>query len=237
MRRFIVMLALALPLCVGCATTKTGSSAVPPVASGIEVSSAPAGTSGAAETVAGGRPDDGGTYRVTYGWAVPSNRVTVPHTVNPPISTPIGVPLPYLAEIRTGDHAGEKPGYGRISYYFRGAFPEYNLQYVGQVLSEAKGDPVPLEGNAKLRIQFVHAQAHDDGGNSTITYAANQHIGFKNLVSYAPAGDYEGYLSYGLGIQVAPNSDQVLPIRVGELKKPDGHGDFFYVIAVDVQLG
>src|SRR5439155_6553123 len=186
-----------------------------------------------ADQPAGG-PAPAGTatsdYRVTYGWAVPSHRATVSHTVNPP-------PLPYLVEIHTGDHGTENPGYARISFYFRVGFPTYNVQYVSQVLTEGKGDPLPLEGNAALRVGFVDANVRDENGHSTIVFAAPTHIGFRNLKSYGFAGDFEGYVSYGLGIQVAPNSDQVLPIRVGELRKPDGRGGYLYVVAVDVRVG
>src|SRR5436190_19616022 len=143
----------------------------------------------------------------------------------------------YLVEIHTGDHGAENPGYARISFYFRVGFPTYNVQYVSQVLTEGKGDPLPLEGNAALRVGFVDANVRDENGHSTIVFAAPTRIGFRNLKSYGFAGDFEGYVSYGLGIQVAPGSDQALPIRVGELRKPDGKGGYLYVVAVDVRVG
>ena len=62
-------------------------------------------------------------------------------------------------------------------------------------------------------------------------------IGFANLRSWGFAGDFEGHVTFGLGIQVAPGSDQALPIRAGELKRPDGSGGFFYVVHFDVQNG
>ena len=37
-------------------------------------------------------------------------------------------------------------------------------------------------------------------------------------------GRLRGHLTYGLGLQVAPNSDQVLLVRAGELTKSDGAG-------------
>jgi hypothetical protein len=235
MRRPIVLLAtlLVLPILfvAGCARHRAGSpdTAASSTALGASPTAPASGTGGAS-----GQPaDDGGSYQVRYGWAVPSTRTEVVNRVPVPLTPPPGIPLPYLMEIHTGDHAQESPGYGRISFYFRGAFPGYNFNYAAQVLTEAKGDPISLEGNAFLRIQFVDAQAHNNSGASTVRSAANQHIGFRNLRSYRPAGDFEGHLSFGLGIQVAPGSDQVLPIRVGELKKPDGNGGFFYVVAFD----
>ncbi|TMM43865.1 MAG: hypothetical protein E6F99_00405 [Actinobacteria bacterium] len=176
-------------------------------------------------------------YRVSYDWGVPSNRVTVTHPLTPPIAWPPEPPLPYLVAIYVGDHPEGNPKYGRISFYFRGAFPSYNFQYVRQVLSEGRGAPISLEGNSFLRIQFVDAQTRDLAGHSTIKVSPHSHIGFPSLKSYGFGGDFEGYVTYGLGTQVAPDSDQVLAIRTGELRKPDGSGGFYYVVHVDVQNG
>jgi hypothetical protein len=174
-------------------------------------------------------------YRVSYDWGVPSKSFTVNHPFPPPIAAPPAPPLPYLVAIYVGDHPEGSPKYARISFYFRGTFPSYHFQYVRQVLDEGKGEPISLEGNSYLDIRFQEAQAHDAAGNSTISVSPDSHIGFRNLKSYGFGGDFEGHLTYGLGIQAAPNSDQVLAIRAGELKKPDGSGDFYYVIHVDVR--
>jgi hypothetical protein len=174
-------------------------------------------------------------YRVTYEWGAPSDQVTVPHSAV--ILDPSGPSLPYLVAVYVGDHPEEDPPYQRIAFYFREAFPEYNLQYVREVVQEGSGEPIELEGNAFLRVGFVNAQAHDNDGASTVETAPNETIGFFNLKSYGSAGDFEGHLTFGLGLQVAPDSDQVLLIRAGELKRPDGSGDFYYVVHVDVQTG
>jgi hypothetical protein len=176
-------------------------------------------------------------YRVTYDWNVPSNEVSVSHPLTAPIAAPPAPPLPYLVGIYVGDHPEGSPPYQRISYYFRGAFPSYKFMYAPSVLSEGVGTPIPLQGNAFLGIRFVEAQAHDEAGASTVKASPPSSIGFQNLKSYGFGGDFEGYVTYGLGIQVAPGSDQVLKIRTGELKKPDGAGGFFYVVHFDVQNG
>lgn len=176
-------------------------------------------------------------YRVTYDWAVPSDQVTIPHVVQAPIEPAPALPLPYLVAVYVSDHQEASPKYQRISFYFRGAFPEYNLRYVPSLTAEGSGAAIPLEGNAVLQVGFVSAQAHDNAGASTVKTTPANPIGFQNLRSYGFAGDYEGYVTYGLGIQVAPNSDQVLPIRAGEVKQSDGAGGFHYVVHVDVQNG
>jgi hypothetical protein len=231
MRVPVVMVFAAVLAVTGCAKSggdQTGTPTTP--ATGQNGTGSTGGSPAASSPPAS-------NYHVVYGFAVPSSKVTIPHTVHAPITPPPGIPLPYLVGIYTGDHSNETPGYARISFYFRGGFPEYNFQYVHAVLAEGSGQPISLEGNAFLDIQFVHAQAHDNGGATTIKDKAPQHIGYQNLVSYAPAGDFEGYVTYGLGIKVASGSDQTLPIRVGELSKSDGSGGTLYVVAFDVKNG
>jgi hypothetical protein len=172
-------------------------------------------------------------YRVSYNWNVPSNEVVIRHQVT--IQPPPAIPLPYLVGIYVGNHPEASPKYQRISFYFRGGFPTYKFRYVDQVVSDGSGAPVTLAGNAKLSIVFVDAQAHDNNGKPTTVATPKRPIGYQNLKDYAFAGDFEGHVSYGLGIQVAPGSDQALPIRAGELKKPDGSGGFFYVVHFDVR--
>lgn len=205
----------------GCATNQPSSTVTATPA--LSAAGSPGTTAAPAQA-----PSDE-AYRVTYGWAVPSRRITVANQVAMPITPPPGIPLPYLVEIRTGDHAD----FARITFAFHGAFPEYNFAYGPDVQAEGSGMPIELPGNAFLRIQFVHAQAHDNAGASTIRFASNEAVGLGNLVGYAPAGDFEGYVTYGLGIRVAPNSDQTLEIRVGQLRRVDG----LYVVAFDVRKG
>ncbi|MGH8824349.1 MAG: AMIN-like domain-containing (lipo)protein [Jiangellaceae bacterium] len=166
---------------------------------------------------------------MSYDWAVPSDQVTIGH--------PAEMPVPHLAAIYVGDHPEGDTPFQRISFYFRGGFPEYNLQYVRSVLGEGTGTPISLQGNAFLRVGFVNAQAHDDAGASTVQTAPDTSIGFTNLKSYDSAGDFEGHVTYGLGIQVAPDSDQVLLVRAGELTKPDDSDGLYHVIYVDLQTG
>jgi hypothetical protein len=226
---------LAAAGCARLGTGETQPTSEPSTGGAVTTPADPGATTRAAPSTT--KPADGGTYTVTYNWKVPSTKATVTHTNKTPVTSPPLPPLPYLVGIYTGDHSTEDPAYARISFYFRGAFPSYNIQYVKSVLSEGQGTPIPLQGNAFLRIGFVGAQAHDNDGKSTVKDVAATHIGFGHLVSYGPAGDFEGYLSYGLGIQVAPGSDQAPTIRVGELKKTDGNGGFIYVVAVDVHNG
>ncbi|HET8681785.1 MAG TPA: hypothetical protein VFM54_07905 [Micromonosporaceae bacterium] len=245
MRRFLLVPIIVALWAAGCGRAEPAQPPAPPAAS--------SGTAGPASTAPAGTPGEpapgepapsqpvparaGDPYRVTYGWGVPSSTVSVANRVAVPIAPPPAIPLPYLVEIRTGDHGNEQPGYVRITFTFMGAYPSYHLSYVPRLLGEGSGAPIPLAGNSVLRIQFTPAQAHDNAGASTIQLAADRQVNLRNLRSYAPAGDFEGYLSYGLGIQVAAGSDQVLPVRVGQQSRPDAGGRLRYVVAVDVRVG
>ncbi|MEV1286205.1 hypothetical protein [Micromonospora sp. NPDC049679] len=175
----------------------------------------------------------GSPYQVRYGWGVPASLTRIAHTVDVPIAPPPAPALPYLVEIHAADHPEGSPGYSRFSFYFRGAFPSYQVQYVPRVTQDGSGEPIKLTGNSFLRLQFTPAQAHDGKGRPSIRKAPGSALGFPTLRSYGMAGDYEGYVTYGLGIQVAANSGQVMPIRIGEMIRPDG----FHVVAVDVRRG
>ena len=241
MRRLLVASVIVTVWAAGCGQAQSPQPPVPPAASAGTAgpaTAAPAASTPSEPAPGGPAPTRAGdAYRVTYGWGVPSTPVTVTNRVAVPIAPPPAIPLPYLVEIRTGDHGTEQPGYVRITFTFAGAYPSYNLSYVPRLLGEGSGAPIPLTGNSVLRIQFTPAQAHDNAGASTIQLAADRQVNLRNLRSYAPAGDFEGYVSYGLGIQVAAGSDQVLPVRVGQLSRPDASGQLRYVVAVDVRVG
>jgi len=226
------LLLLLCPLVLAGCATPTGSPGPGPSSAGP-----PPASSGASSAASSAPPSSDGDevdYHVTYDFAVPSSPVTIAHTVTPPIAQPPAPPLPYLVGIYVGNHP---PSYQRISFYFRGAFPPYRFQYVRQVTSDGSGAPVSLSGNSFLSIVFLSAQAHLENGSSSVVEKPPASIGFPNLRSYAAAGDFEGHVSYGLGIQTAPNSDQVLRIRAGELRKTDGSGGTLYVVHFDVESG
>ena len=160
---------------------------------------------------------------VQYDWAVPRTIV----------SKPGGDFGGDLLAVCTGDHPGENPAYSRISFYFKGGPPPYDFNYAAQVLTEAKGDPIPLQGNSFLRVHFSGIP------ETSVAPSQNQAVGFHNLKNYGCSGPFEGSVTCGLGIQVAAGSDQVLPIRATYLvRDPDGNGNALqYVIAFDVQAG
>jgi hypothetical protein len=173
-------------------------------------------------------PGDGEEYRVTYPFGVPTSTVTV--------SNPAAAPdLPRLVAVYAADHPEGSPAYQRVSFYFRGAFPSYRFGYVPTIVQDATGDPVSLDGGYFLSLVFDGAQAHDDTGNSTVARTPARPLDYSALLDLAPAGDFEGQVSYGLG--VAEAGDSAPAVRLGELKRPDGSGGYFFVVHVDVRAG
>ncbi|WP_433281933.1 AMIN-like domain-containing (lipo)protein [Micromonospora sp. CA-244673] len=169
-----------------------------------------------------------GAWRVTYGWDVPTAPARVTHQVRVPVTPAPGEPLPVLVEVRVGDHPAE--GFSRITFAFLGPTPSYQVGYVPQVWTEGRGAPVDLPGTAYLSVRFDPAQAHDARGAGTAALPPAR-IGYPTLRGWAAAGDFEGHLSFGLGLR--PPAGGTLPVRLGEATRPDGT----HVVAVDVRRG
>jgi len=97
----------------------------------------------------------------------------------------------YLAAVSVGQHAT----YDRVVFTFSQGVPGYSIGYVNEVLSDAKGDLVTLPGQAFLRIVFHPSSGYQTySGPGTITPI------FPTLLQVRAAGDFESYLSFGVGL-------------------------------------
>jgi hypothetical protein len=74
-----------------------------------------------------------------------------------------------------------------------GGKPGYDVRYVSQIIADPSGNPVSLQGTKRLRVIVHNATAHTLP--STIT------PGCANLRQAKKAGDFEGVVSYGLGLR------------------------------------
>ncbi len=164
----------------------------------------------------------------TYAWAVPSNRAAV--------ANPVPRPQALLVAVYSSEHSTEDPAFERLAFYFRSGLPSYNFNYAAEIREGEAGANLPLKGNAFLRLQFEEATTAGPSG-TTVSLDRDQAVGLRSLKNYGYAGEPGKFLNYGLGIQVAAGSGQTLPIRATEFKRSDGAGDFYYVVAVDVQRG
>ena len=169
--------------------------------------------------------------RVAYAWRWPGGDGGA--TVSHPRVTPV-----LLTTIGVGDHPsdpGDRP-YNRMSFSFTDGYPSYHFGYVAELVADGSGQTIPLEGYGALRIVFTPAQAHTmDGTASTIVSQPPAHLGLARMVSYARAGDFEGYLTYGIGITYPiRESNPQIQVRVYEVTYVNAQQAYRYVVAFDV---
>jgi hypothetical protein len=91
--------------------------------------------------------------------------------------------------------------FDRVVFAFTGGVPGWqnSAGYVRQVRADASGLPIALEGSAFLEIVFSPARAYGATCHPTAAErTAAPHLPV--LLQIKPAGDFEGYVSYGLGL-------------------------------------
>jgi hypothetical protein len=125
---------------------------------------------------------------------------------------------PSVTNVRSGQH----DCYDRLVVDLAGTSGAgYSVQYVPEVISDPKGDPVPLRGGAFLQI-VVRVPAYDQNGNSTYHPSDPQElvntVGYRTFQQVAFAGSFEGITSLGLGVRAR------LPFRVLDLAGPGSGG-------------
>jgi Fe-S cluster biogenesis protein NfuA len=101
--------------------------------------------------------------------------------------------LSRLEVIRAGHH----PGFDRVVLEFDGPVPVSQIRYVDTLIGDPSGLPVPVPGRAVLRVVLRGAEAHDEFGDR-----ASQRNTFPlpNVMSALQAGDFEGVVTYGVGL-------------------------------------
>ncbi|MCB5291177.1 hypothetical protein [Arthrobacter sp. SO3] len=175
------------------------------------------------------------TVALDWTWPGPGQPFNATHENPVPLSPPPAAPLPTLYAIGAGMHPADTPPYDQLSFRFQGGFPSYNVEFVPELIADASGLPVPMPGTgAILKVVFHGAQAHtEDGTASSITSAPAPSIGYPALTSYAPAGDFEGVLTYGIGVGRPTGTVPETKVRVYEVEKIEG-GQHLYVVAVQL---
>ncbi|HEX6471220.1 MAG TPA: hypothetical protein VF069_19120 [Streptosporangiaceae bacterium] len=163
-------------------------------------------------------PNDTGSARVTHRYSVP--------------------PVPTLVAIDAAGHRNlGNPPFDRVSFTFTRAFPTYEFAWAAknEFRNDATGRLVPIAGDDLLKITFRQAQAHNSAGNVTAPRRADvsgQTLG--RVIAYANAGDFEGIVTYGLGVhRPILESNPQTPIRVYEVHKIV-NGQHRYIVAFDV---
>lgn len=206
-----VLLGAALTTLAACGdgTGGSGPDGAPAPRTSAAVSSGPAGTSpsaGPAGTPGSGGPS--GSVGAEGPAAAPSTwttrEVRAEHQVTPPAR---------LVALRAARNVQGGAAYNRLVLEFAGGLPGYTAGYVDQVFRPGSGAPLPLRGPVTFEIVVTPAVAHGDAGESTLT--TPQFGGeLSGPISYALAGDYEGYVHIGVGL------GSRVGFRVVELRDP-----------------
>jgi hypothetical protein len=100
----------------------------------------------------------------------------------------------FVDAVRTGTHAG----YDRLTIEFKNGQPgsiELHPQSNTNFTMDGSGAPVKLAGQVGLRVVIHTADAHT-------SYSGSKDIktGYAGLLEVRQLGDYEGYVTYGLGL-------------------------------------
>jgi hypothetical protein len=123
-------------------------------------------------------------------------------------------PPPELVNVTAGHDIADGLSFDRVVFEFTGGLPGYTAQYVNQVLKPGQGTAMALAGQAFFQIVLTPAAAHDAAGQPTVTSPADGG-GLPAIRQIALAGDFEGYVHFGIGLS------GVAGYRVTELAKPD----------------
>lgn len=99
-----------------------------------------------------------------------------------------------LEHVRVGRHST----FDRVVFEFRAGTPAWSARYVPQVVHDGSGLPVRLPGTAFLHVVFRHTRIdRASAGAAPITRTPR----FGGLVQLKESGDFEGVVSFGLGLR------------------------------------
>jgi hypothetical protein len=121
----------------------------------------------------------------------------------PPKSGPPPPPAGLLQAVRAGRHTD----YDRLVFQFGGSSaPTHRIRYVDQVRQDPSDRAVPLRGTAFLRVVF-HGATLDTSPRESDQSKAQRYTGPSRVTpglslvkDVAVAGDFEGVLSFGVGL-------------------------------------
>ena len=90
--------------------------------------------------------------------------------------------------------------FDRLSHAHRGSgAPGYDVRYVPRVVADPSGLPVPLLGTARIHVVLRPARAHTAAGAALLPPVLTPLC--PNLRQVKGAGDFEGVVSFGLGLR------------------------------------
>jgi hypothetical protein len=126
-----------------------------------------------------------------------------PSAVEPADTAQCGTAVSTSTAELTNITSGRHDIFDRVVLVFAGPEPECSASYVNQIVADGSGQPISLDGNAFLQVTLRGAAAHDDAGK--LTYNGPDIIDtpeLENVTAVTLAGDFEGYVTVGLGMNV-----------------------------------
>jgi hypothetical protein len=117
--------------------------------------------------------------------------------------------LPELESVDVGHH----DTFDRVVFTFSSHVPGYNVSYVPAVTTDPADDPVQLQGNAFILVA-LHSVASAQVGAPAAPQDRQTPL-FAELLEIAGAGDFEGVVSFGLGLTARTG------FRISTLTNPD----------------
>jgi hypothetical protein len=121
-------------------------------------------------------------------------------------------PGSYLTAVRTGKHGG----YDRVVFQFSGGLPAVTAERVATVYADPRGTPVSLAGKSRLHVVFRGASGNcPQPPHRTWTGLPVLTPRYSQLLMVRAAGDFEGYLSFGIGLAARGG------YRISSLAGPD----------------
>lgn len=100
-----------------------------------------------------------------------------------------------LFAIATGCHRT----FDRFVIRARFATPGYDVRYVRQIVGDPSGLPVRLLGTKRIRVAIRQARGHTKAGTNLLPAVRTPLC--SNLRQVKKAGDFEGIVSFGLGLR------------------------------------
>jgi hypothetical protein len=161
---------------------------------------------------------------VTLDWAVPPRGFRVEHS-EASTAKPTQVPESgALVEIGAGQHPSASPPYDQISFRFQDSFPSYTVEYVPELFADPSGNRISMPNVAQILKVTFHGTSSfflsEDGSMvETVKEAPAENIGYRTLARYAPAGDFEGVLIYGIGVGRSPKDAPQTKVRIYEVER------------------
>lgn len=100
-----------------------------------------------------------------------------------------------LSDVAVGCHST----FDRFVVRERFATAGYDVRYVSRIVADASGNPVSLLGSKRIRVVIRQARGHTQGGTNLLPSVKTPLCA--NLRQVKTAGDFEGVVSFGLGLR------------------------------------